>query len=156
MSRYFNRLCTSYKLITTAGIRAKCAKFAFLKIGIATNAPQVMFNLEQAGLLTERYWVILTWRGSNCDQKGDSSRARLFHCTRTGLTPAITANVGNSTVQFLVVGVCVRAHPLHYSIKSKSAKSKSAIYYLLKSNHSLIFFRSMRKWRTKVSAKYLR
>ena len=61
---------------------------------------------------------ILTWRGSNSDHGGDSSRARLFHCTRTGLTPAITANVGNSTVQFLVVGVCVRAHPLLYTIKS--------------------------------------
>ena len=33
------------------------------------------------------------------------------------LTLAITANVGNSTVQFLVVGICVRAHPLPYPIK---------------------------------------
>ena len=62
--------------------------------------------------------TILTWRGSKSDHGGVSSRARLFHCTRTGLTPAITANVGNSTVQFLVVGVCVRAHPLHYTIKT--------------------------------------
>ena len=62
--------------------------------------------------------TILTWRGSKSDHGGVSSRARLFHCTRTGLTPAITANVGNSTIQFLVVGVCVRAHPLHYTIKT--------------------------------------
>ena len=63
--------------------------------------------------------TILTWRGSKSDHGGVSSRARLFHCTRTGLTPAITANVGNSTVQFLVVGVCVRAHPLQYAIKTQ-------------------------------------
>ena len=33
------------------------------------------------------------------------------------IVSAITANVGNSTVQFLVVGVCVRAHPLPYPMK---------------------------------------
>ena len=37
---------------------------------------------------------------------------RPFHCSSVGLTPAITPNVGNSTVQFLVVGTCVRASPL--------------------------------------------
>ena len=46
------------------------------------------------------------------DQHGASSRVRLLHCTSPGLTPAITANVGSSTVQFLVAGACVRAHPL--------------------------------------------
>ena len=58
-------------------------------------------------------------RGSKSGHSGVSSRARLFHCTRTGLTPAITANVGNSTVQFLVVRVCVRAHPLLCKIKKE-------------------------------------
>ena len=37
---------------------------------------------------------------------------RPFHCTQTGLTPAITPNVGNSSVEFLLVGTCVRARPL--------------------------------------------
>ena len=46
------------------------------------------------------------------DQRGVSSRVRLLHCTTLGLTPAITTNVGNSTVQFLVVGACVRARSL--------------------------------------------
>ena len=60
---------------------------------------------------------ILTWRGSISDQWGVSPKTRPFHCTLTWLTLAITANVGNSTVQFLVVGVCVRAHPLPYTMK---------------------------------------
>ena len=55
---------------------------------------------------------ILTWRGRQLDQQGVSSRVRPFHCRPVGLTPAITTNVGNSTVQFLVVGTCVRASPL--------------------------------------------
>ena len=65
---------------------------------------------------------ILTWRGSISDHRGVSSRARLLHCTLIWLTPAITANVGNSTVQFLVVGVCVRAHPLLYPMKKQSTE----------------------------------
>ena len=60
---------------------------------------------------------ILTWRGSISDQWGVSPKTRPFHCTLTWLTLAITANVGNSTVQFLVVGVCVRAHPLPNTMK---------------------------------------
>lgn len=60
---------------------------------------------------------ILTWRGSKPDHEGASSRVRLLHCTSPGLTPAITANVGNSTVQFLVVGACVRARSLHRTSK---------------------------------------
>ena len=76
--------------------------------------------------LCERYQIqpplavcscILTWRGSISDQWGVSPKTRPFHCTLTWLTLAITANVGNSTVQFLVVGVCVRAHPLPYTMK---------------------------------------
>ena len=74
--------------------------------------PLVVLNVHARAFKPWPYRVILTWRGSKSDHGGVSSRARLFHCTRTGLTPAITANVGNSTVQFLVVGVCVRAHPL--------------------------------------------
>ena len=53
------------------------------------------------------------------DHEGASSRVRLLHCTSPGLTPAITANVGNSTVQFLVVGACVRARSLQQTM-SKS------------------------------------
>ena len=33
----------------------------------------------------------------NRDHEGGSSRARPFHCTSVGLTPAISPNVGNST-----------------------------------------------------------
>jgi len=32
----------------------------------------------------------------NRDHEGGSSRARPFHCTKVGLTPTITPNVGNS------------------------------------------------------------
>ena len=71
---------------------------------------------------------ILTWRGSISDHRGVSSRARLLHCTLIWLTPAITANVGNSTVQFLVVGVCVRAHPLLYPMKKQSTE-KGCIHW---------------------------
>jgi len=46
---------------------------------------------------------ILTWRRGYCDHQGSSLRARLFHCTTVGLTPAITPNVGNSGALFLVV-----------------------------------------------------
>ena len=60
---------------------------------------------------------ILTWtRGSNHDHEGGSSRARLLHCTREWLTPAISPNVGNSTSSFLLVGICVRANPFHNQI----------------------------------------
>ena len=82
-----------------------------------TVEPQVFLNLLKAVTPVNDWKSILTWRGSKSDHGGVSSRARLSHCTTIGLTPAITANVGNSTVQFLVVGVCVRAHPLHYPIK---------------------------------------
>ena len=34
----------------------------------------------------------------NLDQLGGPLRMRPFHCTSTGLTPAITPNVGNSSV----------------------------------------------------------
>ena len=80
---------------------------------------------------------ILTWRGSKSDQRGVSSRARLFHCTQIGLTPAITANVGNSTVQFLVVGACVRARPLHdtkLNCQVKKSQSVRACLPALASN----------------------
>ena len=47
----------------------------------------------------------------NRDHEGGSSRARPFHCTSVGLTPAIISNVDNSTASFLLVGDCVRAIP---------------------------------------------
>ena len=57
---------------------------------------------------------ILTWtRGPNHDHEGGSSRARLLHCTKERLTPAISPNVGNSTSSFLLVGICVRANPFN-------------------------------------------
>ena len=40
---------------------------------------------------------ILTWHGGIGDQQGRSPRARPFHCTSVGLTPAITPNVGKSS-----------------------------------------------------------
>ena len=58
---------------------------------------------------------ILTWtRGLNHDHEGGSSRARLLHCTKEWLTPAISPNVGNSTSSFLLVGICVRANPCNF------------------------------------------
>ena len=41
--------------------------------------------------------IILTWHGGIGDQQGRSPRARPFHCTLVGLTPAITPNVGKSS-----------------------------------------------------------
>ena len=38
-------------------------------------------------------------------------KVRPFHCTWIGLNLAITPNVGNSSVEFLVVRACVRARP---------------------------------------------
>ena len=52
----------------------------------------------------------------NCDQQGSSSRARLLHCTKEWLTPAISPNVGNSTSLFLLVGICVRANPFSLTV----------------------------------------
>ena len=60
---------------------------------------------------------ILTWtRGLNHDHEGGSSRARLLHCTKEWLTPAISPNVGNSTSSFLLVGICVRANPFNLTV----------------------------------------
>ena len=67
-------------------------------------------------------WIVITklsvpqsylpgW-GVNHDHEGGSPRARPFHCTSVGLTPAIISNVDNSTASFLLVGDCVRAIPL--------------------------------------------
>ena len=77
------------------------------KKSTTTNA-----DCHDVGICVEQFWSILTWRGSKPDHEGASSRARLLHCTQFWLTPAITPNVSNSTVQFLVVGTCVRARPL--------------------------------------------
>ena len=40
----------------------------------------------------------------NRDHEGGSSRARPYHCTSVGLTPASIPNADTSGVQFLVVG----------------------------------------------------
>ena len=57
--------------------------------------------------------------GVNADQQGRSPRARPFHCTSVGLTPAITPNVGDSGAAFMVVGDCVRAIPFTHTKKIK-------------------------------------
>ena len=80
-------------------------------------------GLKSAGLkcgvrktTSERFWrpwdeAYLPGREVNHDHEGGSSRARLLHCTKEWLTPAISPNVGNSTSSFLLVGICVRANP---------------------------------------------
>ena len=71
---------------------------------------------------------ILTWtRGLNHDHEGGSSRARLLHCTKEWLTPAISPNVGNSTSSFLLVGICVRANPFNpsYMVEARFPKVSS-------------------------------
>ena len=47
--------------------------------------------------------------GVNVDHEGHSPRMRLFHCTKTELTPTIAPNVSNSNALFLIVENCVRA-----------------------------------------------
>ena len=49
---------------------------------------------------------------------------RPLHCTLLGLRPAISPNVGNSGAQFMVVGVCVRAAPVLFLIKSEKKERK--------------------------------
>ena len=58
----------------------------------------------------------LPGREVNHDHEGGSSRARLLHCTKEWLTPAISPNVGNSTSLFLLVGICVRANPFNLTV----------------------------------------
>ena len=60
--------------------------------------------LAAYGLDCRRLELILTWLRGYRDHEGGSPRARPFHCTSVGLTPAITPNVGNSGVQFLLAG----------------------------------------------------
>ena len=84
-------------------------------------------------ILNKLGWSILTWtRGLNHDHEGGSSRARLLHCTKEWLTPAISPNVGNSTSSFLLVGICVRANPFHLNFPFKPTtelgKSRSNFY----------------------------
>jgi hypothetical protein len=83
----------------------------------------VRTGLKSAGLkcgvrktTSENFWrpwdeAYLPGREVNHDHEGGSSRARLLHCTKEWLTPAISPNVGNSTSSFLLVGICVRANP---------------------------------------------
>ena len=56
---------------------------------------------------------ILTWHRGYHDPLGGSPSVRPFHCTEVGLTAAIIPNVDDSGAQFLLVGDCVRAIPLH-------------------------------------------
>ncbi len=44
---------------------------------------------------------IIIWRRRNSDHEGCSPRAKPFHCTSVGLTPAITPNVGKSTLRLV-------------------------------------------------------
>ena len=64
-------------------------------------------NLEVAKLLshTKR-------KEGQADFDGASFRLRLLKCILPGLGTTIIANVGNSTVQFLVVVACIRARSL--------------------------------------------
>ena len=73
-----------------------------------------------------------TEKKKKSDQQGVSSRVRPFHCSSVGLTPAITPNVGNSTVQFLVVGTCVRASPLTIVQSIQPTLAKSHKHFLKK------------------------
>ena len=72
---------------------------------------------------------ILTWtRGLNHDHEGGSSRARLLHCTKEWLTPAISPNVGNSTSSFLLVGICVRANPFNLTVPCTTEDVQACIF----------------------------
>ncbi len=75
--------------------------------------PQALFFVKR-GLLVS-VWLRASYLPDGevkPDHGGVSSRVRPLHCTSLGLTSAIATSVSNSTVQFLVVGACVRARPL--------------------------------------------
>ena len=61
------------------------------------------------------------------DHKRASSRVRLLHSTLPGLTPAITANVGDSTIKFLVVGACICTCSLQQTISKSHSKPETSI-----------------------------
>ena len=88
--------------------------------------PQVIYNSSKIPKI-QRFLVILTWWGSKPDHEGASSRVRLLHCTSPGLIPAITANVGNSTVEFLVVEACVHAPSLQQTVSKSLSKPETGI-----------------------------
>ena len=84
-------------------------KSAGLKCGVRKTTSEIFW----------RPWdeAYLPGREVNHDHEGGSSRARLLHCTKEWLTPAISPNVGNSTSSFLLVGICVRANPCNLDLK---------------------------------------
>ena len=89
-----------------------------------------LLTVRQSWYINESAWAdnfILTLRRGRRDQEGGSLRMRPLHCTPLGLKPAISPNVGNSGVQFLIVGVCVRAAPAPIIMeKEKNCSSRNS------------------------------
>jgi len=91
------------------------------------NTTSFAMQAEEHSLIFCILELILTWRGSKPDHRGVSSRVRPLHCTSLGLTSAIATSVSNSTVQFLVVGACVRARPLLVTKLKKYVQWKKSL-----------------------------
>ena len=102
----------------------KGLKSAGLKCGVRKTTSEIFW----------RPWdeAYLPGREVNHDHEGGSSRARLLHCTKEWLTPAISPNVGNSTSSFLLVGICVRANPFKLTV-SCTTKHVRHVYLHLSS-----------------------
>ena len=107
---HFTEIKYPYNSLTLYDGSGSCQTHRGQRVAISANHRQQKIQPSQPGPISGK--SILTWRGSKPDHQGASSRARLLHCTTLGLTPAITPNASNSTVQFLVAGTCVRASPL--------------------------------------------
>ena len=84
---------------------------------------------ERRGVKFNRWWrsrllgIWLALALLDRDHGGSVLRGRSFHWSSTGLTPAISPNVGKSKVYFLLVGSCVRIRPLLQEPKRSQTKS---------------------------------
>ena len=111
--RFSMKMFHNFLFILRTGLKS-----AGLKCGVRTTTSELFW----------RPWdeAYLPGREVNHDHEGGSSRARLLHCTKEWLTPAISSNVGNSTSSFLLVGICVRANPCKLEGSCRSQRHTTA------------------------------
>ena len=130
-----------YAIIHTSSVPFNSAIFTE-NIGTETNFPILFvykfvdnFLLVLIYILQERYApdifaagrAVIPIQEIKPDHKRASSRVRLLHSTSPGLITAITANVGNSTITFLVVGACICTRSLQQTMSKSHSKPETSI-----------------------------